>query len=403
MGNRKLFIGSSKEAADSGAFGLLSSELSHRLPPTIEVISWQDTDWLHLESALRTLTQTLTEYSYAVFLGWPDDKLEMRGKKYYCCRDNVIFEFGLFLGQLGTKRTFLVAPKEGVRLPPDDLEYHILTDILGTYRAGSYTITGSPPTARFELETLIQKITQIESDIAAFTPELARDELDRRIQKAKSLVDETGRPDAYYSGLLRNTVDWLVNLKAIESQKPVQDAAKDLLLFVEYEQDVCDLKQLTRVQHHSVGNWDEVWVFADSPLEFQATKNDVFEELRKTIRENLLNGVRYKYFLTESGHRSLKLDLIISKNLPPDIRDKMRKNITFILVDKRLFKTYFTLHFPKTASNPTVYMSALRQERKRDFLIQIADAKHVERIRENIELLFGKEDTINDVMVRRFV
>jgi len=197
---------------------------------------------------------------------------------------------------------------------------------------------------------------------------------------------------------------YLVNLKAVESQKSVQDAAQDLLLFMEYEQDVCDLKQLARVQHYSVGGLGEVWVFADSPLEFQPARGGVFDDLRKTIRENLLNGVKYKYFLTENGFNSLKIDAIVSKALPKADQDKMKGNITFILVDKKLFKTYFTLHFPKGQSNPSsVYMSALREDRKRDLLIQIADAKHVERIRENIELLFGKEDTHNDVAVKRFV
>ncbi|MBZ0170486.1 putative nucleotide-binding protein containing TIR-like domain protein [Candidatus Methylomirabilis lanthanidiphila] len=406
MSKRKLFVGSSTEAADSGALRSLIDQLSQHLGSDVEVISWQNTIWSNLESALRTLTQSLTEYSYAVFLGWPDDKLEMRTRKFYCCRDNVIFEFGLFLSQLGRERTFFVAPKPGIKLPPDDLEYHILTDLRGTFFAGTYTITGtgSSLTPHFRLDSLIQTIQRLECDMHALTPVSAKTELDRQIQGAQSKVRTPGRPDAYYSGLLRNRIDYLINLKAIESNKSVQDAVQDLLLFMEYERDVCDLKQLTHVQHHEVGQWGQVWVFADSPLEFQPTSGRDFDALRKTIRDNLLNGVEYKYFLTEDGYNKSKLDMIIPSNIKETQKNKMRKQITFFLVDKKLFKTYFTLHFPKGQTNPTkVYMSALRDERRKDLLIEIADSEHIQRIRENIELLCGKDEENSKVKVKRFV
>lgn len=405
MSNRKLFVGSSEEAANSGALRLLISALSHHLPSTVEVVSWQDTNWQNLESALRTLTQSLTEFSYAVFLAWPDDKIDIRGNKFYCCRDNVIFEFGLFLGQIGTERTFLVAPQQSVKLPSDDLEYRILTDIRGTFLAGSYTLTGSPPALRFRLNDLIRKITNLEKKAAALKPRSAKSELIRLIKEAETAVSKAGYPDAYYSGYLGATVDRFANLKAVELQKTVQDAARDLLLFMEYEQDVCDLKQIVRVQHHSVGNLDKVWVFADSPLEFERTAGREFDDLRKVIRENLLNGVQYSYFLTEKVLSGLKVDAIVPSNLPKAKQKKMKGNITFIVVDEKLFKTFFTLHFSKGQSDPSsVYMSLLREERKRDVLIQVADAKHAKRIRENIELLLGSEDTSKDgVRVKRFV
>lgn len=391
MPNRKLFVGSSKEAADYGALAQLISDLSKHLSTTVDVVSWQDTEWQNLESALKTLTESRTDFSYAVFLAWPDDTIEIRGDKFYCCRDNVIFEFGLFLSQLDRERTFLVAPKPGSKLPPDNLEYRIITDILGTFMAGSYTFTGTPPTAKFELDGLIQKIKNLEK-VTALTPQAAKDELSRLIKGAKNEISKPGCPDAYYSGYLSNTFDHLCNLKAIATGRSVQEVAGDLLTFEDYEQDVCDLQQLADLQRRTVKNdLDKVWVFADSPLEFQPKKE--FDELRKTIRENLLEGVKYMYFLTENEFHKLKLDSIITGSLPKADQETMKRNITFFLVDKKLFKTFFTLHFAKGQSNPTsVYMSALKEDRKKDVLLQIADPKHVERIRENIELLFGKDD-----------
>jgi hypothetical protein len=53
----------------------------------------------------------------------PDDKIESRGKKEYSARDNVLFEHGLFLGKLGTKRAFAVIQdvkgKRKVKVPAD--------------------------------------------------------------------------------------------------------------------------------------------------------------------------------------------------------------------------------------------------------------------------------------------
>lgn len=404
MSNRQLFVGSSQEASNAGALTQLIDELTRRLPATVEVISWVNTDWQNLKSALSSLEQSLTRYSYAVFLAWPDDKLETRGTTFYCCRDNVIFEFGLFLSQLGTNRTFLVAPQLHARLPPDDLEYHILTDILGTFLAGQYTLAGPPPTASFQLDNLIHAITRLEREITTLTPHMAQGELSREIQKGESAVGKVGYPDAYYSGYLRNTVDRLVTLRAVEARKSIQDAANDMLLFIRDEGDLCNVKQLASLQRHNVEDLGRVWVLGDSPLEFQAI-GGMFDELRHTIRENLLHGVQYKYVMTEDGFRGVRVDTIVSPGLSAAEQSRMKGNLSFVLVDKKFFKTYFTLHFTRTQpSIPSrVYMSLLREDRRRDLLIQVEDTTHIKRIRETIELLCGSDDDATGVSVRRFV
>src|SRR5262249_39624962 len=114
----KLFIGSSREAAD---FGLLD-ELWHALDlglngvnaatPLIELVPWTTSPWKNLSAAVATLVDSLVEYSYAAFILSADDELGSRDKKYYAARDNVVFEFGLFLAHLGPERTFLLGPTD---------------------------------------------------------------------------------------------------------------------------------------------------------------------------------------------------------------------------------------------------------------------------------------------------
>ena len=51
----------------------------------------------------------------------------MRGVEYVGVRDNVIFEFGLFVGQLGREKSIIVTPKnDNPHLPSDLLGVHVL-------------------------------------------------------------------------------------------------------------------------------------------------------------------------------------------------------------------------------------------------------------------------------------
>jgi CRP/FNR family transcriptional regulator, cyclic AMP receptor protein len=49
-----------------------------------------------------------------------DDTLQIRDIVYQVPRDNVVFEAGLFMGRLGRRRVFVVAPmQEKAHLPSD--------------------------------------------------------------------------------------------------------------------------------------------------------------------------------------------------------------------------------------------------------------------------------------------
>src|SRR5437773_399121 len=109
----KLFVGSSREAADCGLLDALVHALEAGLNgvnDSVSIVTWPKSPWGNLEVAVRSLMENLAEYSYAVFILSADDELSLRGKPHHSGRDNVIFEFGLFLAHLGPERTFLVGP-----------------------------------------------------------------------------------------------------------------------------------------------------------------------------------------------------------------------------------------------------------------------------------------------------
>lgn len=114
----RVFLGSSTEGREAARY--LQSELE-RLGDC-EVTCW-DQDIFRLSGyALESLEEAAASADFAVLLATPDDSVVVRTVESAAPRDNVIFELGLFVGQLGRHRTYLVTnsdPNQGMRLPSD--------------------------------------------------------------------------------------------------------------------------------------------------------------------------------------------------------------------------------------------------------------------------------------------
>jgi predicted nucleotide-binding protein len=104
MSNPRLFIGSSTESLP------LAEVLAKGLEDCAEVVLW-NTVFDPQKTYLTTLLRIPESYDFALFVLGPDDGLLTRGKMQLAPRDNVVFEFGLFLQVLGIERTFPVVPK----------------------------------------------------------------------------------------------------------------------------------------------------------------------------------------------------------------------------------------------------------------------------------------------------
>lgn len=180
----------------------------------------------------------------------------------------------------------------------------------------------------------------------------------------------------------------------------MQEAVRDLLLYLERVPDLCDIAQLAREQHHTKGV-REVWVFSDSPLEFRAsgTGDEGFRVLRTTITENLRNGVKYVYFVGPDFNQD-DVEFLVDPGDPD--RAKMLHCIHVIKVPSQFFSTYFTLHFQQKKGPDAIYMSSVMHDR-RDLLIQVSDSLHVRRIYERIAILKGETEHEESPRVTRYV
>jgi hypothetical protein len=121
-----LFIGSSVEALDVAY--ALQEGLDYDAQPTV----WSQGVFAPTRGTLSSLLAALPRFEFSIFIFSPDDITRLRGADHRVARDNVVFEFGLFVGKLGPDRCFYVVPRD----VPD---FHLPTDLLGTtaltYRA----------------------------------------------------------------------------------------------------------------------------------------------------------------------------------------------------------------------------------------------------------------------------
>lgn len=57
-------------------------------------------------------------FDFGIMIFAKDDITTVRGEEFETPRDNVLFEYGLFLGRVGSDKAFIVA-EEGIKLPSD--------------------------------------------------------------------------------------------------------------------------------------------------------------------------------------------------------------------------------------------------------------------------------------------
>ena len=115
----RLFIGSSSE-------GLATAEyLKQSLETDFDCVIWNDGQVFGLNvSYLDSLLKAGSMFDFGILVATKDDKTTSRDEGFDSPRDNVVFEFGLFMGRLGKFRTLILLEK-GAKLPSDMSGIHV--------------------------------------------------------------------------------------------------------------------------------------------------------------------------------------------------------------------------------------------------------------------------------------
>jgi hypothetical protein len=110
----RVFIGSSTRSLDIA--GAIQVGLHH----DADVVVWNQNVFKLGQSNMEALVHELGKSDFGIFVFAPDDVVTMKDQRMASVRDNVIFEFGLFLGKLGRERVFALLPMGAdIHLPTD--------------------------------------------------------------------------------------------------------------------------------------------------------------------------------------------------------------------------------------------------------------------------------------------
>jgi hypothetical protein len=349
--------------------------------------------WQSLIAMLDSLLDGTRNYDYAIFFGWPDDTVMINGKTYYQTRDNVVFEVGLFLSVIGKSRTFYVVPKMRSEQP-----FRVLTDIgdsLNIYRydcnvQGS-SIEPVEKSLSTTVTTMVGHIKRHAASSQARDRSRAQAALDYEIASYKNELAILKDQNASEAVVLRSAKCHIENLllhKSVVTQRAIDDVTWDLALYFEMIDDIVNVWQLAEKQRWTATNHlEEVWVFADDPLEFCAGRTEgierQMEKLRETVALNVNNDVKYTYYVSQ-GFNVEKIGALLDKY---GIQPEHIQKVNIVKLPSKRFKTFFTVHWFR-GMEADVYMSALMEDRD-DLLIKISSA-HKRRILKILRGLAGK-------------
>jgi len=110
-----VFVGSSREQLQT------AHALCALLTPFSNPTVWDSAPFTLNEPAFDSLLKAAQVSDYAVFIFEPDDVTQKRHVNHRAIRDNVLFEFGLFVGRMGPGRTFWISSGQSDGDLPTDL------------------------------------------------------------------------------------------------------------------------------------------------------------------------------------------------------------------------------------------------------------------------------------------
>ncbi|WAC39869.1 STING domain-containing protein [Pedobacter sp. SL55] len=108
----RIFIGSSSEGLKVAKY------VKSYFANDFECFLWTDDIFKYNESVFDTLLKSASLFDFGIMVATKDDFTVSRNTNFDTPRDNIVFEYGLFLGRVGAGKAF-VLQEEGTKLPTD--------------------------------------------------------------------------------------------------------------------------------------------------------------------------------------------------------------------------------------------------------------------------------------------
>lgn len=116
----RIFIGSSTEGLT------VAQRIKTFFEPEYDCYIWNDGIFQFNEGFLETLLKSASLFDFGFMVFAADDISKIRNQEYETTRDNVLFEYGLFLGRVGIDRAYIIK-EANVKIPSDILGISLLT------------------------------------------------------------------------------------------------------------------------------------------------------------------------------------------------------------------------------------------------------------------------------------
>lgn len=108
----RIFIGSSTEGLE------VAQRVKNFFESEYDCYIWTDEIFQYNDGFLETLLKSASLFDFGFMVFSADDISRIKHKEYDTARDNVLFEYGLFLGRIGIDRAYILCEK-GVKIPTD--------------------------------------------------------------------------------------------------------------------------------------------------------------------------------------------------------------------------------------------------------------------------------------------
>lgn len=116
----RIFIGSSIEGL------AVAQRVKAFFESEYDCYIWNDGIFQFNEGFLETLLKSASLFDFGFMIFAADDISKIRNQEYETARDNVLFEYGLFLGRVGIDRAYIIK-EDKVKIPSDILGVSLLT------------------------------------------------------------------------------------------------------------------------------------------------------------------------------------------------------------------------------------------------------------------------------------